>query len=571
MDNMLYIIVGLVVVLLVAVLIMRKNKAQRPVATNNNSANAQARISPTLDRATLDHTPIDGASTHATKFDSITIAQRFMDQERYDKAIETLERGLTKKPYDSALLLKLLDIYVTTKQNDDFYRTYNTIQTHSDPHTIEQAAQLKNSLGGSHSEVADSAASMNLDTLETNATVTTEPLTPAIPSTSTPAQDEFSLDFDTSYATDKNPNPAISTDTANDERDDNNFDLTLDDLEALDLETIDNNFVKNTEAGNSNQLIDNVDNIDDDFNFAFEESVENEVESLTTQPNDSTVIAKPLVEISSDARTDELSTDELSFDDDFVLDLADDLQTDNSQISSSEALPTAQSDMQDFVFSLDDDTADSFIATDDAFDIENPHQSDTSDNTTTLNEDIGFELDDSANNDLSNNISNIDTSRLIAKSTFDNNTFNNNISAPTIAQSHSIALESSHLSSNNPTINADLGALSIDSPSDDWLIDDNFMANFDDSIDSDPLVAVPVIELSSTLANEQSPVDFNLQFSADFDFVKSLDSQQVTLDLADQYLQLGEYDSARRLLAEVVEQGSSEQKQKAQALLARTT
>ena len=570
MDNMLYIIVGLVVVLLVAVLVMRKNKAQRPVATNNKSANAQARISPTLDRATLDRTPIDSATTHATKFDSITIAQRFIDQKRYDKAIETLERGLTKKPYDSALLLKLLDIYVTTQQNDDFYRTYNTIQTHSDPRTIEQAVQLKNSMSGSPSEVASSAAFMDLDTLETNATVTIEPLTSAKNSTaSTPAQDEFSLDFDTSYATDKNPNPAISTDTANDEQDNNNFDLTLDDLEALDLETIDNNFVKNKDADNSNQLIDNVANIDDDFNFAFEDCVENEGESLIAQPNDSPVIAEPLVETSSNARTDELITDELSFDD-FVLDLVDDLQTDNSQISSSEALPTAQSDMQDFVFNLDDDTADSFIATDDGFDIEDTRQNNTSDHTTTLNEDIGFELADCANNEVSNDILNINTSRLKAENTFDNNTFNN-ISAPTIAQSHSIALESSHSSSNNPTIDADLGALSSDSPSDEWLIDDNFIANFDDPIDSDARVAAPVVELSFGHANEQSLVDFDSQFSADFDFVKSLDSQQVTLDLADQYLQLGEYDSARRLLAEVIEQGSHEQKQKAQALLARTT
>jgi len=111
----------------------------------------------------------------------------------------------------------------------------------------------------------------------------------------------------------------------------------------------------------------------------------------------------------------------------------------------------------------------------------------------------------------------------------------------------------------------------MDSPSDEWLIDDNFIANFDDPIDSDARVAAPVVELSFGHANEQSLVDFDSQFSADFDFVKSLDSQQVTLDLADQYLQLGEYDSARRLLAEVIEQGSHEQKQKAQALLARTT
>ena len=68
----------------------------------------------------------------------------------------------------------------------------------------------------------------------------------------------------------------------------------------------------------------------------------------------------------------------------------------------------------------------------------------------------------------------------------------------------------------------------------------------------------------------ESAEDFSSRFAADFDFVKSLDSNQVTLDLANQYLQLGEYDSAKRLLNEVIAQGNSEQKQQAQVLLERT-
>ena len=63
---------------------------------------------------------------------------------------------------------------------------------------------------------------------------------------------------------------------------------------------------------------------------------------------------------------------------------------------------------------------------------------------------------------------------------------------------------------------------------------------------------------------------FAAQFAADFEFVDTLDSQQITLDLAGQYLQLGEYDSANRLLNEVVAQGNPEQQQQAQALLARS-
>ena len=68
----------------------------------------------------------------------------------------------------------------------------------------------------------------------------------------------------------------------------------------------------------------------------------------------------------------------------------------------------------------------------------------------------------------------------------------------------------------------------------------------------------------------ESAEDFASRFSADFDFVKSLDSHQVTLDLATQYVQLGEYDSAKRLLNEVIDQGNQEQQHQAKLLLKRT-
>ena len=78
--------------------------------------------------------------------------------------------------------------------------------------------------------------------------------------------------------------------------------------------------------------------------------------------------------------------------------------------------------------------------------------------------------------------------------------------------------------------------------------------------------AIDLAPATGTVTDE----DFSAQFAADFDFVKTLDSNQVTLDLAGQYVQLGEYDSAKRLLNEVIAQGNSEQQQQAQQLLERT-
>jgi pilus assembly protein FimV len=113
---------------------------------------------------------------------------------------------------------------------------------------------------------------------------------------------------------------------------------------------------------------------------------------------------------------------------------------------------------------------------------------------------------------------------------------------------------------------------------DNTIIDDDF--DFDFDADSAAPIASPtavsvasdVIELDLDYQEEDtaSTTEFSTQFAADFDFVKGLDGSQVTLELAAQYLQLGEYDSAKRLLSEVISQGNSEQQQQAEQMLART-
>ncbi len=116
MDNMLYIIAGLVFIVLIAVLVVRKNKAQKPSGQPIVKAGKTA----------LKEAPSEADSTNDKKFDPIEIAQRFMDQQRYDKAIETLNRGLIEKPNDSQLSLKLLAIYATIDQSDNFNKVYDS-------------------------------------------------------------------------------------------------------------------------------------------------------------------------------------------------------------------------------------------------------------------------------------------------------------------------------------------------------------------------------------------------------------------------------------------------------------
>ncbi|MDN6276347.1 FimV/HubP family polar landmark protein [Psychrobacter sp.] len=128
-----------------------------------------------------------------------------------------------------------------------------------------------------------------------------------------------------------------------------------------------------------------------------------------------------------------------------------------------------------------------------------------------------------------------------------------------------------------PTVKAESDKQKSSSP----LFDDNFLIDDDfdfDAFSENPTSAAPIVSIDpedttveSITSEEPSPIEeFSEQFSADFDFVRSLDNKQVTLDLADQYLQLGEYDSAKRLLKEVMAQGSIDQQRQAKAILNRT-
>ncbi|WP_201558069.1 FimV/HubP family polar landmark protein [Psychrobacter sp. 72-O-c] len=526
MDNMLYIIAGLVLILLVAVLVLRKNKAQnppeqRPIQTGRNAA-ANAPVSThNEDR----HSTAQRDPNSVNKFDNTAIAQRFMDQQRYDKAIETLDRGLIEKPNDNQLLLKLLSVYATTDQLDDFYRVYDAIKAHSDAETINQADELKALLVGEQDQEVPPVVtetdnnSDNFDSLDFDL-----PTAQAVSEKSN--KDRV---FDTATAeTSTSPERAAPTEqsepvldlndtnAANNNVDDT-FELTLGDLESADdLESASNLESDTGEPVATNLTpVDQLDTNEEESSVTTDDylitpATDNPVAIENTEDDDFTLdfdlpeqATTPADHTPVDTAEDDSSLEEISLeDDDFVLDFADlaadaDLDTDtvagnnNDTESNAVADGPVQSTEDDFTLSLEDT---------DSSDAENKSQTDAP----------------------------------TTPETFDDTTF----------------------------------------------IDDDFDFDFDPT-PSSPTATTPVeVEESSSLESDiesgndrvdaETAADFTSRFAADFDFVKTLDSNQVTLDLAEQYLKLGEYDSAKRLLNEVMAQGNSEQQHQAQALLDRT-
>ncbi|WP_201582856.1 FimV/HubP family polar landmark protein [Psychrobacter jeotgali] len=503
MDNMLYIIAVVLIVALVALLIMRRNKAQPPKVISNSRASKHSTdtLPPVNSEATTtvadpQDSPTEQSSpASATGFDTLTVAQRFVDQQRYDKAIDTLKRGLVKSPQDNPLLLKLLNIYALTHQNDDFFTTYDSIKAHGDPDTIEQAEQLKSFLEEELLQAEQVAAKANDKNNGLNDSVDIESIDFDIPTDSEQqTQSDSYLESEPEYE------PERQTDTT-----DNDFNLSLGDLET---------------AATSTPDLDNLDSSNDFGDFDFTD------ENLSSSKDSNDLENLDLNSLELDAPNLENTIESQS-----------DITHTPAALESADKSPDAEFTL-DFDFDLDFDLTSA-----------NTSLSDDSTKTESLSQEPALEEDPV----LSPDQPSIDD-------------FSFSLDDP---QSENLAQETiSSLVADPVTDNSDTLLFDDNTPLDDDFIfaqeDDSlhtFAANTEfEAATKDTPVTEPAQDLTA----------FEAQFDADFDFVKSLDSQQVTLDLAGQYLELGEYDSAKRLLEEVIAQGNSEQQQQAQALLARS-
>ncbi|WP_186474757.1 FimV/HubP family polar landmark protein [Psychrobacter sp. KCTC 72983] len=554
MDNMLYIIAGLVLILLVAGFLLRKNKAQKqsaqpPVSSVKNTAAPASKT---------DYGPAAQTNQNdSNKFDHITIAQRFMDQQRYDKAIETINRGLNEKPNDSQLSIKLLSIYATLDQPENFHDVYNSIKTHNDAKTITLADELKDLYIGEQSPVAapevvtDEATTENnhdgFDSLD------------FVLSTTNQADDTADI-FDRPVIEDNNDlvidkpidSPVFSSEPT--ENVDDSFDLTLSDLEddfnesnatdetpvtslATDDDSLYISTSDHTDTIKNNEVIE--DNDLSDFEFDFESPAEN-----------------TLIKNSDVSDVQDSESEALVLEDDFILDF-DDLAADADKDASvnkneEKAYSNAVQNIEDdFTLSLDDlDESDDIDAVN-TFAINEPSTTDVSNDIDGfVLEDIDFENADSDSSTLEDDS--------VANLSFEEQLINDDTDIDAFEASDTTPVTSLRFDDDTP-IADDFDIIETDS-------------SLDPSVATPPASTVAPAELETAISHEavESAEDFSSRFAADFDFVKSLDSNQVTLDLANQYLQLGEYDSAKRLLNEVIAQGNSEQKQQAQLLLERT-
>lgn len=509
MDNMLYIIAGLVFIVLIAVLLIRKNKAKKP--SEQPLINAE--------KSTLKEASTLAETTTDKKFNHIEIAQRFMDQQRYDKAIETLNRGLTEIPNDSQLSLKLLAVYATIDQSDNFNKVYDSIKAHADAKSIAQADELKALLTEEQNQAAIRALPADNDQDTGFESIDFDIPANKVESQHSAVDVDFEKDASqtSAYSSDLADSSNTTLETSNDfDNIEQAFELSLDDLQEDSSEPAATSTTPITElditdeeslsTSTAKEVNSSESASETDFDFDLAESHDTSSEApITTLSND----------YSNDITLDN--------DEDFVLDLADlEIQTIDENVNNEIATEATLVEQEDFTLSLDPNAS---IGAIDTFAV--AEKTPSSETPVLIADDFeDFSFDDNEAQETNEAIH--ETPNTVV---FDDNTLIDD--------------------------DFDFGTLS-DAPTATTPVD--LASEIESNVDSE------VIADTQT----ESPEDFSSRFAADFDFVKTLDSNQVTLDLAGQYVQLGEYDSAKRLLNEVISQGTSEQQSQAQALLDRT-
>ena len=505
----------------------------------------------------------------------------------YDNAIHKLKRILMTNPHHSGAMLKLLQVYGITKKYNIFNQLHQKIQEVADQKTIAEANFLKTLIDD---EIANQTAQntpktpepsvINFDTIEFAQEGQTPSTQETIKPTATPSDIEF--DFDT-----QNPT-----------RDKNGYDLILDEPEPIVLDTPIATPTKETGA--------NFDDLEFDLgNTSSSKTISTTNNSNVSQTQDNQNIGN-IFDLSNPRKftgTTDINTSITEFvvnepaqsqkptsnnttSDDFNFDLDLDLGFENTNTQTSSTsnhsdfelefetdTTKADNSAQDLTFDLDldlgfENTNTQTSSTSNHSDFELEFETDTTkaDNSA---QDLTFDLGFQETNDLSKTQEQAPSDELSFSPSFDTSKQDTKTANDTSADDWSVDFGELSLDIDNPSV--------APQQSDHSNTNTNTQDVFEFTLEIEPnnkpdTQDTHVLDLDSlatqTKHGQEQTVITAKQDEPELSF-NPLDNAQVTLNLAKQYLRLGEYDSAKRLLDEVAQTGNDDQKQSAQMLIAR--
>lgn len=593
MENIALIaIVVLIIILALVFMLMRRNQADADVFEDEPLLPSKTEHT---DSAMANQpTPMDLTEQNVPSPQFGVVAKQLMAQQRFDDAEAELLRGIHSQPNNTQLKLDLLNLYAQTSNINKFNQTYAQIQQSGDTGIISEAKHLKSLIDAeiqtrhqSESKPEPSAQSVTSDDdtpLDFNA-----------------GNIDNALDFGNEQPVVQQPMAQTTVaQTSDDAFNDNAF--SLEDLEAdlldttsdttstLDLDT-------NDDAGltGDDDLIFDLDdskptaeNDGLDFDFGIESTEEDHtIATQSDQPSLQTDTNDDLT-----ALTDTLDTsDDLSFDlseDDVVsdnlvsdvesADLSFDIESDfdlNTEVDATESAVVRDANIQDANEVVVNDVSEISA---DALTTDQGNEDDSS-----LDDSLDFDLGslddldglDSLDDDASKVASDSAASDSPTTHLDDTTELSNEFDLSDFGLDDDLITQDD---SSQPSQSLNQQSQQPQQPSQQDS-DDRQAFDLGMDLDFDTADVSPVqsdVKAQEPSISDLTPTDpdanvasdkSNLVDLSELD-VSDLDNAQITMDLAGQYIELGEYDSARRLLNEITQSANEPYLNQAKELLA---
>lgn len=594
MDPIMIGIAAVVILVIIAsVFLMKKGKSQTTVATQTQvkrpktlaeqqrelelqrQSQMPSPAAPDLPQTTLQ--TVQTLNTAESAQHELQAAEQLIQNQDYDGAITTLRRALKNHPSHSGLNFTLLNSYALAKDYQHFNTFYPEVLALNDADITTQANNLKmlvdeeqriNACSAAMTDTAETAESDGLDFDLPGFKQDSDK--PAINSTS-----QVAIPSVTEAAQLATPVDGVNS-NADDELD---FDFALDVPETKPTPVTTATEPTTAAQTQSNELT------FDDFDFDLPSKQPSTAETVPAPALESTTeifapIDKPVTTIlASNVNHEAISDSDFDFD----FDLPQIQSTPAApMLTTPTAAPSADNIADEFDFDFDLNAEPAVTPTNDA----------------TTEADLSFDASDTKAS--SNLVSDAATSVPVASDeATDITSFALDDELLLQAEAASLA-EPAAPSVAEPVV--DLAEVSAPSPSDSLLISDDM---FDFALDDDttkvqdatsnvlvtePIPSDDLIDLSfddtatqatnqttttptasletKSIADNASPTTAPVieDLSAILDVIKDIDTDTLNVDLAEQYVNLGEYDSAKRLLDEIKDSNNTALVERATAL-----
>lgn len=603
MENIALIaIVVLIIILALVFMLMRRNQADADVLEDEPLL--PSKTEHTNSAMANQPTPMDLTEQNVPSPQFGVVAKQLMAQQRYDDAEAELLRGIHSQPNNTQLKLDLLNLYAQTSNINKFNQTYAQVQQSGDTGIISEAKHLK-SLIDAEMQTRHQSESKPEPSVQS---VTSDDDTPL---DFNAGNIDNALDFGNEQPVAQQPMAQTTVaQTSDDAFNDNAF--SLEDLEADLLDTTSDTTSTLDLDINDDAGLTGDDGLTFDLDDSKPTSTSNQITSPTTAENDGLDFDFGIESTEEDHATqsdqpslqtdtnDDLTalTDTLDTSDDLSFDLSEDDVVSDNLVSDVESADLSFDIESDFDLNTEVDATESAVVRDA--------------NIQDANEVVVNDVSEISADALTTDQGNEDDSSLDDSLDFDLGSLDDLDGLDSLDDDASKVVSDSAASDSLTTHLDDTTELSNEFDLSDFGLDDDLITQDDSSQPSQPLNQQPQQPQQPSQQDSDDRQAFDLGMDLDFDTadvspvqsdvkaqepsisdltptdpdanvasdkssnlvdlseldVSDLDNAQITMDLAGQYIELGEYDSARRLLNEITQSANEPYLNQAKELLA---